>query len=281
MPERLARRLAQAAAAAWHRPAGIAHELTGGLRKTGDAKSRLRFVSDIVLFRALRYWPALGTGANTREILLDGARLSYRLNRGDIQGIREVWLDGIYTMPTPCSFRIVVDLGTNIGLTAVWLQRKYAPDFVLGVEADGSNVHLARQNLRENGVKGRVIHAAVGPADGHARFSAPAGVSNLGRVGATGKTVRQISMESVLAEIPAGRHVDLLKLDIEGGEQDLLLAEDVDWLQRVDAIIAEFHPAVVDVSRLVAVLERHGFAYMPAGTLWPGSMDIFRRPGPE
>jgi len=65
--------------------------------------------------------------------------------------------------------------------------------------------------------------------------------------------------------------IDLLKLDIEGGEQELLRFQ-LEWLQRVDAIIAEFHPDCVDYPGLVAKLQQHGFRYIPrirfSGIIW-------------
>lgn len=277
MPKRTPSQYAGIGVAGWRRVAGIGRELAGAIRETADIRSQLRLTADIVLYRALRLWPGLGAQARHRQVQVGGATLTYRLNRGDIQGIREVWLDQIYRMPPPHAFRIVVDLGTNIGLTAVWLQREYGAELVLGVEPDPQNVALARENMKANGVEGRVIHAAIGAEDGEARFSSAKGASNLGRVGTSGATVRQISMGTVLAELPAERRVDLMKLDVEGGEQDLLLAENLAWLCRVDVIVAEFHPDRVDTEPLISRLEQHGFDYFPAGTLWAGSMDIFRR----
>lgn len=263
--------------AAAKRIAGLSHEIVGALHATADIHSRLRLVADIMLFRVLRIWPGLEDITGNRAIRAAGAHLTYRLNRGDIQGIREVWIDRIYRMPPPHRFPVVVDLGTNIGLTAVWLHREYGAELIIGIEPDRENVDLARQNFKANSLRGRVVHAAIGPSDGSARFAAAHGSSNLGQVSASGELVRQISMNTVLAQLSPGQRVDLLKLDIEGGEQNLLLAEDVGWLDRVDAIIAEFHPDRVDVHRLVVTLERRGFTFLPAGSLWQGSMDIFRR----
>ena len=71
-------------------------------------------------------------------------------------------------------------------------------------------------------------------------------------------------------------HVDLLKLDIEGGEQDLLSCN-LEWLKRVDAIIAEFHPGQVDYSGLTTKLQEEGFRYIPANSVFPDNMDSFIR----
>ncbi len=55
----------------------------------------------------------------------------------------------------------------------------------------------------------------------------------------------------------------------------LLTQGDLGWLSQVDAIIAEFHPDVVDYPGLTHLLGGHGFIYHPAGELWPNSMDLF------
>src|SRR5262245_33437124 len=44
-----------------------------------------------------------------------------------------------------------------------------------------------------------------------------------------------------------GADVDLVKMDIEGGEGPLL-QENVGWLGRVKSLIAEFHPQIIDYS---------------------------------
>ena len=75
-----------------------------------------------------------------------------------------------------------------------------------------------------------------------------------------------------------GDRVDLVKMDIEGGEERLLQG-DISWLDRVDSIITEFHPGLVvhPYQELAEVIESAGFQWFPAGSLWPGSMDFFRR----
>ena len=83
-----------------------------------------------------------------------------------------------------------------------------------------------------------------------------------------------VSMSTLLRRIPEGTNIDLMKMDIEGGEQELLTG-DVAWLVRVRSIIAEFHPEVVDYPGLIKRLERAGFRYLsPALT---GRMDSFVR----
>ncbi|MBV9357984.1 MAG: hypothetical protein JO023_20935, partial [Chloroflexi bacterium] len=68
--------------------------------------------------------------------------------------------------------------------------------------------------------------------------------------------------------------IRLVKMDIEGGEGPLL-AEQADWLDDVLALVAEFHPDVVDYPGLVASLEQRGFTFFPGGSVFPFSADAF------
>jgi FkbM family methyltransferase len=183
-------------------------------------------------------------------------------------------MDAIYRPPFAIRTNVVVDLGANIGLTTRWIHHHLGPGYVVAIEASNGNSDLLERNV-PTGTK--VIRAAVGPSDGIAHFANDS-ASNLGHVTERGEPVRQIAMGTVLALLPAGGRIDLLKLDIEGGEQALLTQGDLTWLDKVDAIIAEFHPEVVDYPRLIAVLVNRGFEYRAAGSAWPGSMDAFVRP---
>jgi hypothetical protein len=53
--------------------------------------------------------------------------------------------------------------------------------------------------------------------------------------------------------------IDLLKLDIEGGEGAILTDIDARWLRRFSVIIGEFHPEVVDEAHLRFIVADQGF----------------------
>jgi FkbM family methyltransferase len=145
------------------------------------------------------------------------------------------------------------------------------------VEPDGHNLQVAAANFEANRTPAQLVSGAVGPADGKGFFS-PARDSNLGRVGGSGEAVEIVSMETLLAKLPQGATVDLLKLDIEGGEQSLLDG-DRSWLRRVRALMVEFHPELVDVKRLTGVIRDEGFRFIPAGSTNAHSADTFIRLG--
>jgi len=250
-------------------------ELRGAARFT--PASRPRYCADAVLYRLLRLRPS-SASARVRTIRLrDGTRLSYRRNRGDIQSIREIWLMPTYEPPFAADrLNVVVDLGANIGLASIYFARRLGARTVVAVEPDPANALLLRRNLEQNGIRAIVLEAAVGRDDGTASF-APSLESNLGRLtgDGQGRPVRVMSMPTVLDRL-GSRRVDLLKIDIEGGEGELF-AGDTTWLQRIDAIMMEFHPGAAAVEPIVTLIEAEGLRRIPADSARIGTTDAFVR----
>jgi len=255
---------------------GIGRELSWIARSAADVPSLARYAADVFLFRLMRVCRRLPGQNRERSIRLRGnTTLTYRLNRGDIESIREVWVEESYRLPFDARTDVVVDLGANIGLTSLWLNRRYQCSLIVAVEPSPENARLVRENLARNHVAATVVEAAVGPQDGTILFE-KSDDSNRGRIGdgERGVSVRMLSMDSVLDLLPNGVSADLVKMDIEGGEQELLCG-DLSWLTRVRGMIAEFHPLVVDYPALVATLQKNGFRYIAAGTVRRNSMDAF------
>lgn len=238
--------------------------MAGGYRLTADVPSFLRFASDVLLSRIARHVPAAaGLAGSERTIRVQGGlQLRYRLNRGDMQSIREVWIDEAYRLPFDAAPKLIVDLGANIGLTSLWFAHRYGGTEIIAVEPSPDNARLARLNLEGNNVRAQVLEAAVGARDGTVYFQEDRD-SNLGHVASSGRPVRQVSMDTVLRDLPPSAEVDLIKMDIEGGEGPLF-EDNLGWLRRVRAIIAETHRDVIDHPALVRTLEAQGFRYIPA-----------------
>lgn len=273
-------RLGRLARPLWARPLltarSVAHELAGAARLAEGPPSFVRYAGDIILYRVMRLAKPPSSNRERTIRLKGGIEIAYRLNRGDIQGIREVWIDEAYRLPFELDIDVVIDLGANIGLTSLFLAGRYGCTTIIAVEPDPSNAALTRRNLVRNGATAEVLQAAAGPEDGVGCFESNE-ESNLGHLSGTGQPVQIISMETLLAMTPDG-FADLVKIDIEGGEE-ALLGGDISWLQRVGSIIVEFHPVQVDYPGLVNRLQQAGFRYVPANSAWPGSMDGFFRAG--
>lgn len=251
----------------------MARECGASFRLGGDLRSRLRLATDFVLSHAIFALPAGMINRERQITTASGVKISYRMNRGDLQGIREVWCDQVYRLPFVVAKGALLDLGANIGLTTLWMATHGQFSSVIAVEPDENNAALVEKNLRQNNISCKILEAAVGPTDGVAYF-AKNSWSNQGHLSDAGTSVRLISVASILKEFDIEKF-SLVKVDIEGGEEALFLGPK-EWLARTEAMIVEFHPDMVDYPLLTKTVAASGLEYIPASA---SNMDIFVRRG--
>jgi len=252
----------------------LVRDLRASLRLAADTQSRFRLSADFAVSRFIGLLPR-GLLNRARDVRLCGdITIRYRLNKGDLHSIREIWFEEAYRLPFDGPSGVLLDLGANIGMASLWLAKSYSFIQVIAVEPDPSNAALARENLEKNGVAGQVLEAAIGPREGMARFEFSK-LSNMGRLSEKGSLVQMISVGTIIRKYGVTRFA-LVKIDIEGGEQELFNGP-TEWLALTDAIIIEFHPTIVDYSRLTRLVSSNGFSYIPANSFFPGNMDCFTR----
>jgi FkbM family methyltransferase len=246
----------------------ITYDLARTAASAADLPSAFRMGFDLATFRLLEaVWAPSGKIRRVR--IRPDTRLSYRQNKGDIYSIHEIWFEESYRLPVELQPHVLVDIGANIGMTSLWLAKQYRCKRIIAVEPSAGNAAVARENFANNGIAAEVFEAAAGSRDGMAKFYEVSSSTN-GRLVFDGDEtadrpvgvqkavpVRIMSMGSILRSLPPETPIDLLKVDIEGGEQDLLTGE-VSWLARVKALLIEFHPSLIDYPRLVGIIERSG-----------------------
>lgn len=270
--------------------AALIHALREGsdaARLAADAASARRLRADFFLSRLLRLGRMPGYNAPRRVRFKNGLWVNYRLNRGDVQSLREVLVEESYACELPAAPRTVLDLGANIGLTSVWFARLNRgnpagddrPPFLLAVEPDTGNAQMAAMNFRDNQVSGDLVCAAVAQQPGQAWFAART-ESNLGclTVGAGGvgrQRVPLVGIRDLLARFPEG-WADLVKMDIEGSEADLL-GHDTDWLARTGALLVEWHDDRADSQPLIQAVEAAGFRHQRVNVPQQDNLSLFVR----
>ena len=245
---------------------GLRHGVEEGRRAAAlasDAASKKQVIKDFILSRFLKFG-RMPNYNHQRQIRLRGQPLCYRFNRGDLQSLKEVWLEEVYRCALPFRATTVLDLGANIGLASVWLARHFRPTHVLAVEPVEANAEIAAKNLLINRVPGAVVTAAVGREEGKAKFVLRQ-ASNVGSISTDALAgdieVKVQSIQGLLSQLP-NRTADLVKMDIEGTERELLRG-DLSWLEQVRALIVEFHDTQTVVDELINNVMRAGFRYSP------------------
>jgi len=148
-------------------------------------------------------------------LLRNGDRLFFR-NRDDYGVAYEVFLLGPYDVP--CSgARLVLDLGGHAGFTALHFARRFPDARIIVMEPDHQRANQIRKHVRANQLERRVsvIEAAAAARNGKARLSTG---GSSARIGAEGEEVRLVDVFAMLGS----DQVDVLKMDIEGGEYEIL-----------------------------------------------------------
>jgi hypothetical protein len=140
------------------------------MKLCGPWRSRLQLMGDYILSHVLFALPRSIVNRERQITTKSGIKISYRLNRGDLQGIREVWCDEVYRLPFAAPAGAFLDLGANIGLTTVWMATHNQFSRIIAIEPDCENATLATKNIQQNGIPGEVLQAAVGPSDGTVCF---------------------------------------------------------------------------------------------------------------
>ena len=162
--------------------------------------------------------------------------------------------------------KTVLDIGANIGLFAIFAARQGCS--VYAIEPNPSNYCYLLENVRLNSLA--TIYSqnfAFSNVDGCGELfvaEQPSG-SSLVRSQSVGSRfsvpVKTRRLESFLAEI-LEPHIDLLKIDCEGGEYDILLNSGPETLERICRVSMEFHNGVNSHTSadIVSHLSRNGFS---------------------
>ena len=122
-------------------------DLWASARLGADVRSRLRLIVDFTLSRVIGVVPITQRNRRRTVRFCDGVTIRYRLNKGDLHSIREVWFNEDYRLPFKHSSGILLDLGANMGMASVWLCKKYPFTEVIAVEPDPAKAELVRDNF--------------------------------------------------------------------------------------------------------------------------------------
>jgi FkbM family methyltransferase len=227
-------------------------------------------------------WAREAVGTQVRlaagRVEREGGLVHVKVGRFDATGFsipslaylhREIFVDLQYYFKAARADPVIVDGGSNIGMSVLFFKALYPGARVLAFEPARPAHELLLRNVEANGLLDVEVHrAALGRKTGEAQFfedpDDPATFrmsTRPGRIQGTASSVPQHGLSELL-----DADVDLLKLDVEGAEDDVL-SELIESgaISRVDQLVVEYHHHL-DPERdfLGAFLERlhgQGFRY--------------------
>lgn len=186
------------------------------------------------------------TSSRGRDRLVVSIRAYGRVGRAELSDYSHIrllellFIEGHYAVdPLREDPQVVVDLGSNIGLSILFFRLRFPGARIFGVEPDPAAFALLQRNVARYGGDVTVVQAAVGDHEGVATFwSAPGAVaSSLFKTHDAQEPVEVPvrTLASLLADAGV-THVDVLKLVVEGSEFEALRSVD---LATVDTLAGE------------------------------------------
>ncbi len=185
-----------------------------------------------------------------------------------ITSLYEIFIDEIYKVKGfPNKNPVVIDCGANIGLSAIYFSQTYNAE-VYAFEADPSICECLKKNVKNLCAPlGKInpINKAIWTNDNGIDFDIEGGHS--GQIHRHGhdlvKCSTRVPSVSLRETISNFSHVDFLKIDIEGAENQVIL-DCADVLDIIDYIFIEWHSISSDpqmLGEILNLLKKEGFRY--------------------
>lgn len=164
---------------------------------------------------------------------------------------------------------IILDIGSNIGLTILHYKLLYPNCKILGYEMDKDNFELASKNCAQL-ANCTIVNKAVWYTntivsydssireDGYSISDSDIISNNI--------EIESITLQDILKENQL-THIDFLKMDIEGAEKDILLKGDKQWMNLVRAMHIEIHDNSFFDSAM-SILTQQGFYCQKDNNHW-------------
>jgi FkbM family methyltransferase len=167
---------------------------------------------------------------------------------------------------------LIIDCGGNIGLTTVWLARKFPEARIIAVEPDDANFSLLRINTEHLGDRFTPICGGIWHEKADLEIINPDSGSAALRIGTAsspnlGKTIRAYTIDEVC--VLAGVNSPfIVKIDIEGA-QESLFKSNTDWVSKTHMIVIELDDWLMPwqgTSRaFFSCVSRYPFDYLMSG----------------
>lgn len=161
-----------------------------------------------------------------------------------------IFVEKIYDFNTANSAPHIIDAGSNIGIATLFFKDKYPAANIICFEPDPYNFTMLKQNISINNLTNvTAIEAALSKNFGDILFYGQIGEGTDTRGNSISQlwgeqriTNSNVKIKAVKLSSYINNQIDLLKLDIEGAEQQVI-EEITDKLHLIKYLIIEVHEA--------------------------------------
>ena len=193
---------------------------------------------------------------------------------------RQIMIENEYSPVLGLPVHTIIDLGANIGLSSAWFLNRLPGSTVFALEADRENWEACQKNLQPYPDRAVVINAAAWSSTMelqlHRRNCAADNVVREGGLEDGHPSVQGLDMPTVI-ERSGFKSVDLLKIDIEGAEEQIFGCGVDGWLPLVHNLCIEIHGESCRRA-FFSALSGYSFTHLRSGEL-DICLNISKSPG--
>ena len=214
-------------------------------------------MSTPIALRILQWHRALGWGATLRNLLAIAfggrerllkvpsvaGKIRVRANDSDLVMFEQIFVAGDYDFDLGFQPATIVDAGANVGYATLFFHRRYPDARIIAVEPEPSNFETLVQNTR--GIAGvRAVRGGLWSRRQPLSIAdpgAPKCMISLKPAETPGAgDIEGFGVPDLMAMIGT-ETIDVLKIDIEGGELDLFTEDAAAWIGKVRVFMIELH----------------------------------------
>ena len=160
----------------------------------------------------------------------------------DIQLFTQIFINEEYNVDIKGHVNIIIDCGANIGLASLYFLSKYPNANIIAVEPEANNFQMLQKNLDhyknvtclKKGIWNKTANLEIIDfSSGEAGFR----VDEFQEI--SEKTIQAVTVRDLMDKFEINE-IDILKVDIEGSEEQVFL-EEPEWLKKVNIIFCEIH----------------------------------------
>jgi FkbM family methyltransferase len=177
-----------------------------------------------------------------------------------MHGMKEIFIEEVYNLVLPPN-AFIIDCGANIGLSVIYLKKKFPDSRIIAFEPDEKNFKLLRANMESFKFKNvETRKEAVWIENTTLQFASEGSMSSRIDSQPIGNSVpvRAIRLRDYL-----DKPVDFLKIDIEGAEFRVIL-DIADQLHLIRNLFLEYHGSFDqnnELNQIFRLLTEKGFSY--------------------
>jgi FkbM family methyltransferase len=156
----------------------------------------------------------------------------------------------------------ILDVGAHAGLFAIYCRLLNPVVQIIALEPENKNFTTLKQNLEINNIENiKVEKVALAGETGERYLSVSEDSHNHALSNQTGENGQRVAAKS-LADLIRGLKINkigLLKMDIEGGEGEVIRSLTSREYKKIESIIFEYHDKIISHAILETLLRENGF----------------------